>query len=103
MKITLQSFRDMEERERSNTVTLHTLRNFASAMEMDFVYGFVPKEGTLQAMMQKRAAEIATELVMQTDKTMKLEDQGLGDGKIRQRIQEKTEQMLREKPGYLWD
>ena len=103
MKITPQSISDLEEREKGGTVTLNTLRNFANAMEMDFVYGFIPKEGTLQAMIKKRAEEIASEIIMKTDKNMKLEDQGLDDEIIRQRISEKTDRIMMEKPGYLWD
>ena len=43
---------------------------------MQLVYGFVPNDGSLDALIEKRANELATQIVMRTSNTMKLEDQG---------------------------
>ena len=50
LSITPQSVREIEEREKNGTVSLKVLRQVASAMNMKFVYGFLPEDGTLKAM-----------------------------------------------------
>jgi len=42
---------------------------------MQLVYGFVPNDGSLDALIEKRATELATKIVMRTSNNMKLEDQ----------------------------
>jgi hypothetical protein len=44
-------------------------------LDMQLVYGFVPNDGSLDALIEKRAKELATQIVMRTANTMKLEDQ----------------------------
>jgi hypothetical protein len=42
---------------------------------MQLVYGFVPNDGSLDALIKKRATELASQIVMRSANTMKLEDQ----------------------------
>jgi len=103
MGITLQSVRDLETREMNQTVSLKALQKFADAMGMTFVYGFIPDEGTLENLIQKRAEILARQIIIKTDKNMKLEAQGLTDEMIQKRIREKRDEITAEMPGYLWD
>jgi hypothetical protein len=41
---------------------------------MQLLYGFVPNDGSLDALIEKRAAELATQIVFRTSNTRKLED-----------------------------
>jgi predicted DNA-binding mobile mystery protein A len=101
--ITPQSLKDMEVREVAGTITLNTLRDVANAMDMQLVYGFVSKHESLEQMIEKRAKELATEIVMRTNNTMTLEDQQNSKERIAQAIAQKTAEIKFEMPKYLWD
>ena len=70
---------------------------------MKFVYGFIPKSGTLEKMIEERALELAKEIVLRTSNTMQLEDQENTKERISKAIQEKKEEIIRKMPRYLWD
>ena len=98
-----QSLKDMESREVAGTITLNTLRDVANAMDMQLVYGFVSKHESLEEMIEKRAKELATEIVMRTNNTMTLEDQQNSKERIEKAIAQKTNEIKSEMPKYLWD
>ena len=98
-----QSLKDMESREVAGTITLNTLRDVANAMDMQLVYGFVSKHESLKQMIEKRAKELATEIVMRTNNTMTLEDQQNSEERIAEAIAQKTAEIKDEMPKYLWD
>jgi predicted DNA-binding mobile mystery protein A len=98
-----QSLKDMESREVAGTITLNTLRDVANAMDMQLVYGFVSKHESLEQMIEKRAKELATEIVMRTNNTMTLEDQQNSKERIEKAIAQKTAEIKHEMPKYLWD
>jgi len=66
-------------------------------------YVFIPQSGSLKAYIEKTAARVATEIVMRTSQTMKLENQENSKERIEQAIREKTEELVREMPSYIWD
>jgi len=98
-----QSLQDMENREVAGTITLNTLRAVANAMDMQLVYGFVSKNKSLEQMIEKRAKQLATEIVMRTNNTMTLEDQQNSKERIEEAIAQKTNEIKSEMPKYLWD
>ena len=98
-----QSLKDMENREVEGTITLKTLRDVANAMDMQLVYGFVSKNKSLEQMIEKRAKQLATEIVMRTNNTMTLEDQQNSKERIEEAIAQKTNEIKSEMPKYLWD
>ena len=59
-------------------------------MDMQLVYGFVPNDGSLDALIERRANELATKIVLRTSNTMKLEDQGNSNKRIQKAIEEHT-------------
>mgnify|MGYP006154164761 CR=1 FL=1 len=101
--ITRQSVAEMEEREKTGSITLNTLQEAAKALDMELVYGFVPKDGSLEALIDRKAKELATEIVMRTSNTMKLEDQENTPSRIKKAIEERAEAIKRETPKKLWD
>jgi Zn-dependent peptidase ImmA (M78 family) len=70
---------------------------------MQLVYGFVPNDGSLDALIEKRANELATNIVLRTSTTMKLEDQGNTNKRIEKAIRERAEEIKNEMPKMLWD
>jgi predicted DNA-binding mobile mystery protein A len=103
MKITSPSVREIEQREALATISLKSLKEAARAMDMKFVYGFIPRDGSLEKMLDKQAHTVARKIVLRTDNTMKLEDQGVGEKRIEKAVQELAEEIKREMPRYLWD
>ncbi|WP_316846144.1 hypothetical protein [Pedobacter psychrodurus] len=72
-------------------------------MNMELVYGFVPKAGSLDAMIEEKANELATKIVLRTSNTMKLEDQENFKERVEKAINERTEELKKEMPKILWD
>lgn len=103
MNMTPQSVSEIEQRESNETITLKTLREVAHAMDMKLVYGFVPENGSIEKMIEKRAVEIATKIVMRTSNTMKLEHQENSKTRIEKNIRIKAKEITDTMPKYLWD
>ena len=59
MNISPQSVGEMENREANGTITLNSLKDMANALDMRLVYGFMPKDGSIEKMIEKKAREIA--------------------------------------------
>jgi predicted DNA-binding mobile mystery protein A len=103
MQITSQSANEIEKREANGNITLNNLREAAKALDMKLVYGLVPKDDSIEKMIERRARELASEIVLRTSNTMKLEDQENTQSRIRQSIKNKTEEIKDTMPKYLWD
>ena len=103
MSITPQSLRSMETREKEGAVTLKTLRDAAAALDMQLYYCFIPNDGSLDALIERKAYELATEIVSRTSASMRLEDQENTYQRRQQSINELAEEMKREMPKSLWD
>jgi predicted DNA-binding mobile mystery protein A len=93
----------IEKREAQGTISLKTLRETAASMDLVLVYGFVPRDGSLQAYIRKKATEAAKKIVLRTSHTMALEDQAISDKRIEAAIREKTRELESKLPSFLWD
>ncbi len=103
ISITRQSIMEIEHREKDGTITIKTLRDVANGLDMELVYGFVPKDGSLDALINRKAKELATQIVLRTSGTMKLEDQENSKKRIQKAIFERAELLKTEMPKILWD
>lgn len=103
LKITSQSAKEIETREKTGAITLNSLREVGKALDLQFVYGFISKHDSLEAMIEKRAEEIAKEIVMRTSANMKLEDQENSQIRLNKAIQERTIEIKQKMPRFLWD
>jgi predicted DNA-binding mobile mystery protein A len=103
LSISKQGILDIEKREKDGAITIKSLREIARALDMQLVYGFVPNDGSLDALIEKRANELATKIVLRTSTTMKLEDQGNTNKRIEKAIKERAEEIKNEMPKILWD
>jgi hypothetical protein len=63
----------------------------------------VPNDGSLDALIEKRATELATQIVMRTANTMKVEDQANTQRRIKTAIKERAAAIKNEMPKVLWD
>lgn len=103
LKITRQGVKSIEESEANGTISLNSLKDVANAMDLKLVYALVPKDGTINDLIEKKAEKLAQKIVLRTNQNMKLEDQGIGDEKIAETIKELADELKREMKKSLWD
>ncbi|MBI3232762.1 MAG: mobile mystery protein A [Bacteroidetes bacterium] len=103
LSISKQGVLEIEKREKDGSITIKSLKEIAKVLDMELVYGFVPKDGSLDALIDKKAKELATKIVLRTSNTMKLEDQKNSNKRIQKAIEERAEKIKNETPKILWD
>jgi len=72
-------------------------------LDLKFVYGFVPKDGTIDNLINSKAEKLARKIVLRTNQNMKLENQGIRDEKINESIIDLANEIKREMRKSLWD
>lgn len=103
LSITKQSVREMELREKEGNITLKSLKHAADALDMQLVYGFVPKDGSIDKLIDRKARALAARIVSRTSNSMKLEDQENNERRLKKAIEERATQIKLELPRILWD
>jgi predicted DNA-binding mobile mystery protein A len=103
LQISEPTLQGIEKREVEGNITLKTLRETAAAMDLELVYGFVPREGSLQNYIRKKTYEVAKHIVLRTAHTMALEDQAISDNRTKAAIKEKAKELELKLPSFLWD
>tara|TARA_R110000868_G_scaffold12619_2_gene59951 strand:- start:2629 stop:2967 length:339 start_codon:yes stop_codon:yes gene_type:complete len=103
LNITRQGVKRIEESEANGTITLNSLKDVANAMDLKLVYALVPKNGTIDDLIETKAEKLARKIVLRTNQNMKLEDQGIGDDKISKTIKDLAIEIKRELRKSLWD
>jgi predicted DNA-binding mobile mystery protein A len=86
LSISKQCVQEIEMREKEGAITIKMLRKTARALDMEPAYGFVPKEKYIEI----KARSLAEKIVSRTSYTMKLEDQGNSNKRIKKPIEERT-------------
>ncbi len=103
LSVSKQGILDIEKREKEGAITIKSLKEIARVLDMQLVYGFVPNDGSLDDLIEKRAIELATKIVLRTSHTMKLEDQANSNKRIEMAIKERAKEIKNEMPKILWD
>jgi len=103
LKLTKGAVQKIEERESIGQITINKLKDVGEALDMQFVYGFVPKDGTIENLINSKAEKLARNIVLRTNQNMKLEDQGISDEKINDSIIDLANEIKREMRKSLWD
>ena len=103
LEMTKGAIQKIEEREALGQITINKLRDVGQALDMKLVYALVPKDGTIDDLIQIKAEKLAQKIVLRTNQNMKLEDQGIGDEKISKTIKELANEIKREMRKSLWD
>jgi predicted DNA-binding mobile mystery protein A len=101
--VTPQNVKKLEHGEKVGSISLKKLKEIADALDMKLVYVLIPKDGSLEKLIEKKAAKKAEEIVRRTSHTMSLEDQENSKMRLKKAIQQKIEMIIRELPKYLWD
>ncbi len=103
LNITRQGVKRIEESEANGTITLKSLKDVASALDLKLVYALVPRAGTIDDLIEAKANHLAQKIVSRTNQNMKLEDQGIGNDKLAESIKELASEIKREMRKSLWD
>lgn len=103
LNITRQGVKSIEDSEANGTITLNSLKEVANVMDLKFVYALVPKNGTIDDLIEIKAEKLAQKIVLRTNQNMKLEDQGIGDDKINKTIKDLAADIKRELRKSIWD
>ena len=103
LSITKQSMQEIEQREKEGSITIKSLREAAKALDMELIYGLVPVDGSLEELIDRKAREMATQIVMRTSNSMKLEEQENSKQRIEKAIEERAAIIKNEMPKSLWD
>lgn len=103
LNITKQGVKKIEERESTESISIKSLKEVGKALDMQFVYGFVPKDGSIENLVNYKAEELARRIVLRTNHNMKLENQGNSDEQINKAIKELAREIKREMRKTLWE
>jgi predicted DNA-binding mobile mystery protein A len=103
LQISPQSVKEIEQREANGSITLKGLREAGAVLDLKLIYGFIPKDKSIEEMIEKRALEIAKDIVMRTSSTMQLEDQENSNERLQKAIKNRAEDIKTKMPKYLWD
>jgi predicted DNA-binding mobile mystery protein A len=103
LNMTKQGVKKIEERESSESITIKSLKEIGNAMDMQLVYGFVPKQGSVENLVNMKAEDLARKIVLRTNHNMKLENQGNSEDQINRAIKELTIEIKREMRKSIWD
>jgi predicted DNA-binding mobile mystery protein A len=105
MKLQTSDVLHLEKRESSKSATLASLDRAAQAMNCRLVWTIVPEEGfnSLSEIVERRARKLAAKLVKDTDKTMKLEAQGVSPETLKQQIEELAMELIRNVDRGIWE
>lgn len=91
----------MEKAEKDGNIKISTMERIADALEMDFVYGFVPRT-SLNEMVQQQAKKIALQKTERLDHTMRLEMQELSIEEKEKALKDLIDRVLIDGPKDFW-
>jgi len=103
LEVSKGAIQKIEEREATGQITINKLKDVGNALNMKFIYGFIPKDGTIENLINLKAEKLARKIVLRTNQHMKLEDQGISEDKIEHSINDLANEIKREMRKSLWD
>jgi predicted DNA-binding mobile mystery protein A len=101
--VSVSALTNFEKREQADSVSLATLKKAANAMDMELVYYFKPKDGSIKNTVEKQARKKAQEILNQSNQTMKLEDQETNSLSQERELERLTKDIMSKMPQNLWD
>jgi len=85
----------LEKGEAEDRITLKSLRAVANALDCDLVYAMVPRAGSMQELIEKRARAEAKNRVLGVEHSMALENQAVG--RIDEAVEAETRRLVRKR------
>ena len=97
--VSQQAVSQMERREADGSLTLRTLEQVAEVLQGRLVYAIVPAR-PIEEVIEKRAVELASQMLKSVHHTMRLEDQETSSD-VNERVRELAQE-LKASPERLW-
>jgi len=91
----------MEQAEVEGSIKISTMKRIADALEMDFVYAFVPRT-SLNGMVREQARLLALKKMERLDHTMRLEMQELSSEEKEKALKDLIDKILIDEPKDFW-
>ena len=103
LNITKQGVKRIEESEAAGTITIKSLKEVGNALEMKFVYGFVPIDGSVNSLLERKSRVLAEKIILRTNQNMMLEDQAIEKSKLKAVIDALSKEIRSELKKSIWD
>ena len=103
LNMTKQGAKRIEESEAAETITIKSLKEAGNALEMKFVYGFVPMDGSIDSLIDRKARILAEKIILRTNHNMMLEDQEIEKGNLENAIEDLSREIKLGLKKTLWD
>ncbi len=103
LNVSRQGAQNIEKSEALGAISLKSMREIGRVLDMKFVYGFVPADGSIENLVNRKAEELAKKIVLRTSQNMKLENQGNSDEQLNRAISDLAAELKREMSKSLWD
>lgn len=94
--------KQLELREKQGAVTLKSLNDIAASLDMKFVYGFVPKEGSLIKMIEDRASIVANSIISNVAKDVKKKIVPPESERYQKLVDDVSKDLVKSIPRYFW-
>jgi predicted DNA-binding mobile mystery protein A len=103
LNISKQGAKQIEKSEVAGTITLRSLNEVGKAMNMKFVYGFVPIDGSIELLIERKARALAEKIILRTNHNMMLENQEIGKDSLEKAIYDLTNEIKSQLKRKIWD
>jgi predicted DNA-binding mobile mystery protein A len=91
----------IEQSESIGEIKISTLQKIAGVLEMDFVYGFIPRR-SLEEIVKEQAIKIAKDRMSVVGHTMALEEQDVSQEEKKRMVERIVEDILEKLPKKFW-
>jgi predicted DNA-binding mobile mystery protein A len=102
MGVSMTAAQSAERNEARGKIQIDSLKSLAEGLDCELVYVLVPRE-SIQGMLERRATQLAAEMVNRVSTSMELEDQGVSEEERQGQIMELAGSLLRDRPKNFWD
>ncbi len=103
LSITKQGVKRLQDSEAAGTITINSLKEVGKAMEMKFVYGFSPLDGSVDSLLDRRSRILAEKIILRTNHTMMLENQAIDKSRLNKAIDELSKDIKTELNRGIWE
>lgn len=103
LNMTKQGVKRIEKSEAAGTITIKSLNEVGNALEMKFIYGFIPIDGSVDSLLDRKSRILAEKIIFRTNHNMMLEDQAIGKGKLKIAIDDLSKEIKFELTKTIWD
>ena len=103
LKLSKQRVNMIEEGEVNGSLSLASLKATAEAMDMVLVYALVPKDGSLDKLVERKSLELAQKIIGHTHQNMQLEGQSIEEEQIKQAVIELAKSLKQTLNKAIWD